>query len=253
MASFEKIVEEVAALPGVVAAAVVNTIPMAASEFHWGISVEERPPADPGATEPVLFRVVTPGYFETLQIPLLAGRSFSRLDGRDSPRAVVCNRAFAERHFAGRDALGKQIKVGRYDAAGDWVEIVGVVADVRERGLAQVDPALYLPMPQWDRAYLSRMHLLVRSAPSAESPVRALRARVRAVDADAVLCWAQRLKRVFGIDVNTCVYCGGTVRIVASVEEPKTIRAILDHFEKHGALEPAHYRPAPRAPLAAAA
>jgi hypothetical protein len=67
------------------------------------------------------------------------------------------------------------------------------------------------------------------------------------------MSWAQRLKRVFNIDLNTCVHCGGAARIVASVEEPTAIRAILDHFEKHGALEPAHHRPAPRAPPAAAA
>ena len=67
------------------------------------------------------------------------------------------------------------------------------------------------------------------------------------------MTWAQRLKRVFGIDVNTCVHCGGAVRIVASVEEPKAIRAILAHFEKHGVLQQAHYRPRPRGPPAAAA
>jgi len=74
------------------------------------------------------------------------------------------------------------------------------------------------------------------------------------------MTWAQRLKRVFGIDVKTCIHCGGSVRIVASIEEPKAIRAIparghpcLDHFAKHGAMEPARYRPAARAPPAVAA
>ena len=67
------------------------------------------------------------------------------------------------------------------------------------------------------------------------------------------MTWAQRLKRVFGIDVSMCVYCGGAVRIVASIEEPAAIRAILAHFAKHGALEDAHYRPAARAPPAVAA
>jgi len=55
------------------------------------------------------------------------------------------------------------------------------------------------------------------------------------------------------IDVSTCVHCGGTLRIVASIEQPTAIRAILAHFEKHGALQKAHYRPAPRAPPAVAA
>jgi hypothetical protein len=64
--------------------------------------------------------------------------------------------------------------------------------------------------------------------------------------------WAQRLKRVFDIDVTTCVNCGGAARIVASVEDPTAIRAILAHFDKHGVLEHAHYRPRPRGPPAAA-
>jgi len=67
------------------------------------------------------------------------------------------------------------------------------------------------------------------------------------------MTWAQRLKRVFGIDVKTCIHCGGSVRIVACIEEPKAIRAILDHFVKRGAMEPAHYRPAARSPPAVAA
>ena len=67
------------------------------------------------------------------------------------------------------------------------------------------------------------------------------------------MSWAQRLKRVFSIDVTTCAHCGGAVRIVASIEDPKAIRAVLAHFEKHGALEQAHYRPGPRGPPAAAA
>ena len=57
------------------------------------------------------------------------------------------------------------------------------------------------------------------------------------------MSWAQRLKRVFGVDITTCVHCSGTVRIVASIDELTAIRAILIHFEKHGALEEACCRP----------
>ncbi len=66
------------------------------------------------------------------------------------------------------------------------------------------------------------------------------------------MSWAQRLKRVLGVDVSTCVHCGGAVRIVASIEEPTVICAILAHLEKHDAKEEAHYLPRPRAPAAVA-
>ena len=55
---------------------------------------------------------------------------------------------------------------------------------------------------------------------------------------------------VYAADVETCGHCGGKVKIVASVEEPQAIRAILAHFEKHGAIEDAQYRPRPRGPPA---
>lgn len=64
---------------------------------------------------------------------------------------------------------------------------------------------------------------------------------------------AQRLKRVSTIDVTACLHCGAAVRIVASIEEPAAIRAILAHFARHDALEEAHYRPRPGAPPAAVA
>ncbi|HQY50437.1 MAG TPA: hypothetical protein PL007_08750 [Thermomonas sp.] len=66
------------------------------------------------------------------------------------------------------------------------------------------------------------------------------------------MSWAQRLKRIFHIDVNTCVHCGGAVRIVSSIKDPVAIRAILSQFEKLGVLEQADYRPAAPAPPAAA-
>lgn len=67
------------------------------------------------------------------------------------------------------------------------------------------------------------------------------------------MTWAQRLKRVFNIDIQTCQACGGAVRIIAAIEDPAVIRSILDHLEKIGALPNAYYRPAARAPPEAAA
>lgn len=67
------------------------------------------------------------------------------------------------------------------------------------------------------------------------------------------MTWAWRLKRMFNSDVKARVHCGGAVRIVASIEDPKAIRAVHAYFAKHAALETAHYRPGLRGPPAAAA
>ncbi len=64
----------------------------------------------------------------------------------------------------------------------------------------------------------------------------------------AAMTWAKRLKRVFGIDVQTCEACGGAVKIIAAVEDPVAIRKILDHLEEQGAMPQAYHRPAARAP-----
>ena len=128
--------------------------------------------------------------------------------------------------------------------------------------------AALVPPP---RAHLTRLHgvfalnanLRAQLTPSGRGKRLASEAAPADVNANSdqrtpeetrrAMTWAQRLKRVFGIDVNTCVHCGGTVRIVATIEDPTAIRAILAHLSKHGALEEAHYRPAARSPPAAAA
>jgi len=112
--------------------------------------------------------------------------------------------------------------------------------------------AALIPPP---RAHLTRFHGVF--APNANLPAQLTpsgRGKRPATDAAPVevsandaprspeekrraMSWAQRLKRVFNIDVTTCTHCGGSVRIVASIEEPAAIRAILAHFAKHGALE----------------
>ena len=127
-------------------------------------------------------------------------------------------------------------------------------------------PAALVPPP---RAHLTRFHgvfapnakwraQLTPSGRGKRPPIDAESTEASTVHRTAIerrraMTWAQRLKRVFNIDVTTCIHCGGAVRIVASIEQPTAIRAILAYFAKHGALEKAHYRPAARALPAVAA
>jgi hypothetical protein len=113
--------------------------------------------------------------------------------------------------------------------------------------------AALVPPP---RAHLTRFHGIfapnaawrARLTPSGRGKGAPAQADVRTPDEKRRgMTWAQRLKRVFGIDVDTCGHCGGAARIIACVEEPSAIRAILEHFARHGALPQAHFRPKPRA------
>ena len=121
--------------------------------------------------------------------------------------------------------------------------------------------AALVPPP---RAHLNRFHgIFAPNATLRAQLTPGVRGKDATADANAdhrtpderrrSMTWAQRLKRVFGIEGSTCVHCDGAVRIVASIEEPAAIRAILGHFAKHDTLEEAHYRPGTRAPPAAAA
>lgn len=109
--------------------------------------------------------------------------------------------------------------------------------------------AALVPEP---RAHLTRFHGVFAPNSRLRAQVtRAGRGRPCGTKADergagerhAAMTWAQRLKRVFGIDVDPCAACGGAARIVAAVEDPEAIRRILEHFERKGALAQAHYRP----------
>jgi len=112
--------------------------------------------------------------------------------------------------------------------------------------------AALVPPP---RAHLTRFHGVFSPNANLRAQLTPSRRgkRLPADETRRSMTWAQRLKRVFNIDVSTCGHCGGTARIVASIEEPTAIRAILAHFEKHGTLKKAHDRPAARAPPAVAA
>src|ERR1700677_2174804 len=80
-------------------------------------------------------RVVTPGYFEAMRIPLRRGRLFDKGDGQDAPLVAIINETLARRFWSNQDAIGKRFKFGTPEDKTSWRRIVGVVADVRQMRL----------------------------------------------------------------------------------------------------------------------
>ena len=122
---------------------------------------------------------IGPLWFETMRVPLRGGRAFTTADRSQSPPVVVVNEAFARQYWPGENAIGKHVVIGRRPQA---AEVVGVAADIRNRGLEQnTQPQVYLPFPQlpW-----SDMYLLVRTDVPPRSVVSAVRAQIAAVDSD---------------------------------------------------------------------
>lgn len=141
------------ALPGVLYAGATTSPPLAdccAGTAHF---IEDQPVA-PGEMPPMFaFSTVSDNYFETMRIPVLAGRSFAAQDG-DGARPVIVSQALAERIWPGTDAVGRRLRPASTDTG--WHTVVGVVGSVRDRGL-QNDPTamVYYPLPAGETEFLA--------------------------------------------------------------------------------------------------
>jgi putative ABC transport system permease protein len=174
--------ERVAASPGVEAAGVISLLPLQASGFNGAAVPEGR--TYPKGQEPLAeYRIVTPGYFEALGIPLLRGRGLTDADlAADAPIALV-NETLARAFWAGEDPIGRRLTIG-----GDTpLEVVGVVRDVRQVALALDTRAeVYLPaQPGWVGNFRSAS-LVVRAREGVDV-AGALRGAVEAIDPELSL------------------------------------------------------------------
>ncbi|MGH7507285.1 MAG: ABC transporter permease, partial [Longimicrobiales bacterium] len=127
---YEQMLERTAALPGVVSSGMGMSLPPNRLQITDNFTLEGEEPK-PGTAEtavPLVF--VDAGYFTTLGIPLVRGRTFARSDVPGAPLVAIVNAAFAARHFPGTDPIGKRIKTGGIERPENpWMEIVGVVGD----------------------------------------------------------------------------------------------------------------------------
>jgi predicted permease len=132
---WSEIVRRARALPGVSAAAVTSNLPLTPSGWTSGFSIAGRT-ADIAAD--VVHREVGPGYFATMRVPLLRGRTFTDADRGDAPLVVVINKSFARKYFPSEDPVGHRIAFDRVpDSTSFWRTIVGVVGDEHQTSLTQ--------------------------------------------------------------------------------------------------------------------
>lgn len=175
--------ESFQALPGVEAAGAIQILPLEDGEWGYGFSIEEYPPENANESEVAAGGIVTPGYFESMGIPVVEGRAFNDADRPDGLHVSMVNRALERKYWPGGSALGKRLKRGSYgDTVRPWTEIVGIVGDVRGKELGQEpNPMLFYPQAQIEGAYLSVMVYTVRAAVEPSSLVPLLRQAVSEV------------------------------------------------------------------------
>jgi putative ABC transport system permease protein len=170
------VLERIRYLPGVKSASVVNSAPFHMMFIQSDFDIEGQP-------KPTLFAglpKIEPEYFTTMGIPLRAGREFTARDTADAPDVAIVSERIVREYFPGgpTEALGRRVRV---DEHGAWLTIVGVVADIRQRGLEQdVKPMIYTPFQQERvQPFLLRfVSFVVRTATPA-SVVEGIRAEIR--------------------------------------------------------------------------
>jgi len=177
-AFFDRSIEQLEALPGVRAAAVVSTLPF--TDQHISSSVMFRGRGRPeGGFPEVDIRSVSPDFFKTMGIRLQRGRLLDERDRPDAPRTVVINETMARRWYPGADPVGQYLTFFVRDTT-DWREIVGVVSDVRSAGLTREAKAeIYASFSQQS---VPQANIVVRAAVEPSALAGAVRGAMRAVD-----------------------------------------------------------------------
>lgn len=182
---FRQLLDRAAAGPGAQAAGLISQPPLSGGSYSGSLQVD-RPGAgvaDPGQV--AHYRLIGGDYFETLRIPRLRGRLFSPQDEERTPKVALVNQSLAALLAPGDHALGLRVRIPGMDGVKDWAEIVGVVADVRHRGLASGPvPEVYFPFAQRP-ARTWMMSLVVRSRARPEILATWLERQAQAIDRGA--------------------------------------------------------------------
>jgi putative ABC transport system permease protein len=182
---FDEVLRRVSQTPGVRNAAISAARPL--QSIRITPMLPEGQPNVPLGQRPFIdIEAVSPQWFQTMRVPLLAGRQFTDADNLEAPKVLIVNASFARQFWPGQNPIGKHVLVGRWPQPG---EVVGVSADAKNRGLGQEAQAqVYIPFAQlpW-----SNMNLLVRTAVAPETMISVIRAQIASVDPDQPVTNAQ--------------------------------------------------------------
>ncbi len=175
---FDRIVASLAQAPGVTHAGVVSILPLSGDTSDRVFVIERRTRAGQPPLDEQM-RAVGGDYFQALGIALLGGRHFDRRDGSGAERVAIISSLFATKYWGDRNPVGSRINFSS-DGSEPWTTIVGVVGDVRHRGLdSAFVPMLYVPVSQVPERSLT---VVARLEPSRQDGARVIADAVRAVD-----------------------------------------------------------------------
>ena len=171
----QRVIERLAAQPGVTAAGGVNTSPLSNRNSCDSFGLADRPAPADGQEPCAEVRVATPGYFAAMGIPLVEGRHLQPSDVASALKVATISKVMADRYWPSGSPLGQRLKWGSVASESPWLTIVGVVADVRHFGLEEAAPdEVYMPLAQ---SSASALTYAVRT----DTPALDVRDSVRAI------------------------------------------------------------------------
>jgi predicted permease len=218
---FQQMLERIQATPGVRSASAINHLPLAGDIWGFPFSVEGRPRPRPGESPSAIYRVVLPGYFRTMNIPMLRGRDISESDNVHAPGVVVVNEFLARRYWPGEDPVGKRITLDDSEKNPSRLTVIGVVKNTfrgdwaeppqEEFFLPYLQTHSYLEDPSSHFAYLT---LVVRTGGDPASLVPTIRSAIASLDINVPVSEVQTMDEV----------------IAESTAEPKFYLLLLGTF-----------------------
>ena len=197
---WDSFLQRLNAIPGIQSAAVTLSLPPNQLALTNPFTVEGQP-YDPKRALPLAEEMtVSPSYFQTLGIPLLAGRMFNDSDRAANHPVLIINKAMAERYFPGENPVGKRLQTGDPSPKSPWETIVGVVGDVKYSGLDSPPmPQLYVPYSREGWTSFSRgMFVIVRTKGDPFAVVPAVRAELAALDRNIPLSHVATMEQQMG-------------------------------------------------------
>jgi len=214
VAFYNDLVQRVKATPGVESAALVNYLPLGGANASESYLVEGEAEPQPGNENDARYRVATPDYFQTMRIPIVQGRTFNEQDKAGAPPVVMVNETFARKHWPDQNASGKRIRFEGPLNKAPWIEVVGVIADVRHELDKAVKPEFYLPYAQdsW-----RTMFVVAKTNRDPGTVAGAIRQQVWAIDKDQPVSDVHTMREVRSTSVAMYTFSSVGLAIFAAV------------------------------------
>ena len=213
-AFYSELLNRIRVLPGVESVAAVNYLPLGGSNSSDIFLIEGLPEPPPGQEFIGRYRVCTPDYFQTMGIPILKGRAFTEQDKVDAPRVVIVNETLAQRYWPNQDPINKRMRFTGPLEKNPWIQVVGVVKDVKHALSLPMSSDYYLPQNQdtW-----SSMVLVAKTKTEPMSMAAPIRQQVWAIDKDEPVFDVRTMQQVRALSVALYSFSSVTLTIFAAV------------------------------------